>query len=249
MRRVVILVGVAAMCVCLSVIYMTLRVAAGASVTFKPFTATVHETKFYPNGGAAREETYTVAFRPDGSNVTDYHRRLSTGQTTEVKLIEDVIGGRRVAVDYATESTSTYPLPSNYSAIMAKQATACGNSSSSREPAILGYQVVLIHDGHKFGNGARNVRDLWEAPALNCFALRSVAFATKQPGEKAPHNEAEAIEIVLGEPNSALFSIPQNFVERSPSERHAEFEQRFGLPAATPPNADQVYNSSRDKLK
>jgi hypothetical protein len=245
MRRVAILGIVALGCVGLAVVYTTRQVAATGSGIVKPFTATVNEVKFNSNGVASHKETYLVGFRADGSNMTDYHRTLSTGQATEVKMVEDVKSGRRVAVDYATESTSTYPLPSNYSAVIAKQASACGAAAGSSEPLILGYHVVLVHDAHTYGNGASNMRDHWEAPELNCFALRSVEFATKRPGENAPHNEAEVTNITLGEPDPTLFSIPQNFVERSPSERHAEFERRFGLHAPTPPQADDVYFSSR----
>jgi hypothetical protein len=54
---------------------------------------------------------------------------------------------------------------------------------------------------------------------------------------------------VLGEPDPTLFSTPQNFVERSPSERHAEFQRRFGLRASTPPQADPVYFSGQQKPK
>ena len=249
MRRVAILGIIALAGVGLAVVYMTRQVAANGSGIVKPFTATVKEVKFNSSGVAGHEETYVVAYRADGSNVTDYHRTLSNGQTTEVKLVEDVMSGRRIAVDYATESTSTYPLPSNYSAMKVEQASACSATAASNEPPILGFQVVLVHDGHLYGNGAANVRDRWEAPELNCFALRSVEFATKKPGESAPHNEGEVTKIVLGEPDPTLFSIPQNFVERSPSQRHAEFEKRFGLHAPTPPQADDVYFSSRQPMK
>ncbi|HLW84859.1 MAG TPA: hypothetical protein VKR60_06545 [Candidatus Sulfotelmatobacter sp.] len=248
MRGVVGLGIIALGCVGLAVVCMTRQVAANELGTVKPFTATVSEVKFNSNGVARHRETYVVGFRADGSNVTDYHRTLPNGQTSEVKMVEDVKAGRRVAVDYPTESTSTYPLPSNYSAMMARLASACGANAASNEPPILGYQVVLVHEGHTYGNGASNVRDHWEAPALNCFALRSVEFATRKPGESAPHNEAEVTNILLGEPDPTLFSIPQTFVERSPSERHAEFERRFGLHAPTPPQADDVYFSSRQKM-
>jgi len=247
MRRVASLGFIALGCVGLAVVYMTRQVAANELGTFKPFTATVSEVKFNSNGVASHRETYVVGFRSDGSNVTDYHRRLPNGQTTEVKMVEDVTTGRRVAVDYPTESTSTYPLPSNYWAMMAKHASACSGAAPSNEPPILGYQVVLVHDGHTYGNGASGVDDHWETPELNCFPLRTVEFATRKPGESAPHNEGEVTNIILGEPDPILFSIPRNFVERSPSERHAEFERRFGLRAPTPPQADDVYNSSRQK--
>jgi hypothetical protein len=232
-------------------LYTARRVVATGSVTLKPFTATVREVKFLPNGSQGHEETYTVAFRTDGSNVTDYHHLLSNGETTHVKVVEDMQIGHRIAVDYATESTSTYPLPTNYATIMEKEASRCtvGIVSKGESPIFLGYQVVLVHAGTIYKNGASNVRDRWEAPALNCFPLRRFDSRTGKPGEAAPHNEVQVTNIVLGEPDATLFSIPQNFVERSPSERHAEFQRRYGMSAPTPPQVDEVYNSGRQMLR
>lgn len=248
MRNTMILGIIVVVCFGLATFHMTRQVAASGPPIPKPFTASVHEVRFRADGVAAHEETYIVAFRADGSNVTDYHHILRNGETTEIRMIADVSSGHRVAVDYATQSTSTYPLESRYATLMAEQASACKAVGESGEP-VLGYQVVLVHDGHTYANGMRNVHDRWEAPALNCFALRSVDFATRRPGTQAPHNEAEATNIILGEPDPTLFSIPQNFVERSPSERHAEFERRFGMSAPTPPQADEEYFSSRQRLR
>lgn len=251
MRRVVILGIMSLVCVGLTTLYTSRRADANGTETIKPFTAILHEVRFRSNGEAAYEEDYTVAFRSDGSSVNDYHRKLPTGQTVEVKVVEDFGRTQRVAVDYATESTSTYPLPSNYSAMTAKQASACNGAAgvSSNQPPILGFKVVLLHESHTYGNGKSNMHDRWEAPALNCFALRRVDFASRKAGEKPPHNEVVATKIVLGEPDPVLFSIPTNFVERSPSERHAEFEHRFGMRAPTPPDADEVYTSARQRSR
>jgi hypothetical protein len=104
---------------------------------------------------------------------------------------------------------------------------------------------VLVHAGHTYGNGASNQHDRWEAPTLNCFALRQIDAATVIPPQKGPHNVEEATSVVLGEPDATLFFVPQNFLERSPSERHAEFERLYGVAAPTPPAADEFYNASR----
>lgn len=248
MRNIMLSGTIALACLAVDMVYMT-RIAAAGGATIKPFTATVHVVRFTSSGAADHQETYLVAFRSDGSTVTDYHHTLSTGQTVEVKVIEDSATNRKTAVDYATESTTTYPLPSNFLAGLAKQSSTCRTIAAPVKEPILGYTVVLVHDGHTYGNGARNVHDQWEAPDLNCFALRTIDYATRQPGQKGPHNEVEVTSIVAGEPNSALFSIPQSFVERSPSDRHAEFERRFGIPAPLPPQADEVYNLGHNRLR
>ncbi|MGD1082777.1 MAG: hypothetical protein ABR881_31060 [Candidatus Sulfotelmatobacter sp.] len=248
--RSIVLGGIGIVFVGLASLYTARQVAAGRSEIVKAFTATVKETKFRPDGGGRREETYTVAFRGDGSSVVDHHHTLPNGQTVEVKMVEDMNSGRKVAVDYATESTSTYPLPSDYAATVARRASACTSVKDSGGSTILGYEVVLVHEGRTFANGAANVHERWEAPALNCFALRTIDSPPERSGvAKVPHNETEIVKVALGEPDPALFSIPKDFVERSPSERHAEFERRFGLRAPTPPDADKVYDSGRERLK
>jgi hypothetical protein len=248
MRKILVSATIALACLAIALFYRT-RSAAAGSVIINPFTAALHEVRFTSTGAADHEETYVVAYRSDGSSVTDYHRTLGTGQTVEIKVVQDPATRRKTAVDYASESTTTYSLPSNYLAELAKQSSACRTISAPAEEPILGYSVVLVHDGHTYGNGASNVNDRWEAPELNCFALRSVDYATRQPGQKGPHNEVAVTNIVVGEPNLALFSIPEHFVERSPSERHAEFERRFGIPAPLPSQADEVYNAGRDNRK
>jgi hypothetical protein len=240
------IVGVA--CVCATVFYGIHKVAASEPVSFRAFTATVHETKFNHEGVARDQESHTVAFRSDGSSASDRHHTLPNGEDTEVRVVTDVHGGRQVVVDYATESTSTYPVDSSYATLLAKQADNCKVAPRSSE-TILGYDVVLVHAGNKYGNGMSNVHDRWEAPALDCFALRTLDFATRSPGTPAPHNEAEVTNILLGEPDSSLFAIPQHFVERSPSQRHAEFHRRFGLEAPTPKEADDIYFAAHKGLR
>jgi hypothetical protein len=249
MRRIVALGIAAAARIGFACLYAKNQVAASEPAIVQPFTATVHETRFRPDGVAAHEETYTVEVRSDGSNAIDYHHVLSSGQITEVKMVENLSTGRRVAVDYATESTSTYPLPSNYAAELERRASTCKNAEDESGTKILGYRVVLVHSGHTYENGASNVHDHWEAPELNCFALRSIDFATRKPGVKAPHNEADVVSVTRGEPDSVMFSIPQNFIERSPSQRHAEFVRRYGGTAPTPPQADENYFAGRQTLK
>jgi hypothetical protein len=248
MKRIVTFGIVAVVAIGLAVVYAR-QVNATDAVTLKPFTATFREVMFHANGIRMHHETYLVAFRSDGSNVTDYHHVLTPGQTTHVKVVEDIQSGRRIAVDYATESTPTYPLPANYPTVLAREASQCASATSPNQSPILGYQVVLVHAGTAYKNGASNVRDRWEAVDLNCFPLRRFDSRTGKPGEPAPHNEVQVTNITLGEPDPALFSMPQDFVERSPSERHAEFQRRYGKFAPTPPQADEVYNSGRQTMR
>ena len=218
--------------------------ASAADSAVKPFTATVHRLQYRANGSLAHEEAYTVAYRSNGSKVSDFHRTLPNGQTVEIKEIVDVSGGRQVTVDYATQSVSTYAIQPGYLPVLKRRMSSCAGGVSGPE-TILGYPVVLVHAGHTYGNGASNVHDRWEAPSLNCFALRQIDAMTALPPNKAPHNEEEVTNIALGEPDSSLFSVPENFVERSPSQRHAEFERLYGAAAPTPPVADQSYAAVR----
>lgn len=218
--------------------------ASAADSPVKPFTATVHRFQYRANGSLAHEETYTVAYRSDGSKVSDFHRTLPNGEMVEMKEIADVSGGREITVDYATHSISTYAIQPGYLPVLKQRMSSCLGGVSAQQ-TILGYPVVLVHAGHTYGNGASNVHDRWEAPSLNCFALRQIDAMTALPPNKAPHNEEEVTNIALGEPDPSLFSVPENFVERSPSQRHAEFERLYGVAAPTPAVADQYYAAAR----
>lgn len=67
----------------------------------------------------------------------------------------------------------------------------------------------------------------WAAPGLDCYVLSmsAVKYVNSNPGSKTSR---ETVSLIPGEPQTSLFAIPANYVERSPSQVANEFERRFG---------------------
>lgn len=241
-----ILVVVVVAVVSVSTIYRTKYATASASTAVTPFTATVDESHFKSDGTFSRVETFTVAFRTDGSFMRMVHRALPNGGEFEIKEVVDRASGNRTVVDYATRSLTTYPIRGSDARYFSDVSSACVNDKQGERSSILGYEVVLRHEGKTDNDGATRIADRWESPALNCFPLREIITPPAKAGVKVPHNERQVTKVVAGEPDASLFGIPQDFVERSPSQRQTEFERLYGT-AMPPlgPSADRVYKDSR----
>jgi hypothetical protein len=227
----------------LTTFLVTREIVANASTELKAFTARVHEVHYGSSGRVGRDETYTVAFRADGSSVKDSRRQLAVGRGYEIRSVTDVAGLRRMVVDYATNSTTTYGLLPSYAATLRNAASSC-DTKPVEEATILGYAVVHTTTVHTFPgiNPESAVKlERWEAPALNCFALREVVTF----GTRGAHNETTVLSVIPGEPDPTLFSVPSDFIERAPSPRHVEFQRRFGVNPPDPPAADAAYFSNR----
>jgi hypothetical protein len=68
--------------------------------------------------------------------------------------------------------------------------------------------------------------DRWLAPALNCLPLRTEVTTSNESKVKGRLVEMY-LTIKEGEPDSHLFEIPQDYVERTPSEAMMEAARRF----------------------
>lgn len=74
-------------------------------------------------------------------------------------------------------------------------------------------------------DGARmKVENLWYAPSLNCLEVGHVVDAKEADGTVSDHFERLAKAVIIGEPDAALFQIP-DYVEVPPSQREtAQFK-------------------------
>ncbi len=191
------------------------------SSQFTPFTASVLVIRQGGDGVEQFRETQTFARRRDGSTVEV--RETVNGQPFGNKVIIDWAAKKRVVVDPATESKTSYdlaqPVYQN-----SKPAPNCGASPLSGR--VLGLDVARVAGSHSVGGLDRLIaRDEWQAPALNCYPLRSVETnrAAEGSGETVT---TEVVSIALGDPKPDLFAIPDAFVERSPSQVFAEASRR-----------------------
>lgn len=226
------------------------RPTIAQSTSWVPYTAvTVSQT--YSHGSATPTATanHIHAVRSDGSWV-DVALREVGGQLYRVSVIQDLALRRRVTVDPMTESTTTYPLSAAWASRLATPETSCTSDANAPHKSILGYDAVEVKRTRPGPGALTTVVDDWDAAALNCFPLERNATVSSA-GSISFHRTVTAISVAAGPPDSALFQVPANYTERSPSQVFAAFAKRF--PAAVnslPPSSakgmlDDVYNNYR----
>jgi hypothetical protein len=65
----------------------------------------------------------------------------------------------------------------------------------------------------------------WVALDLDCFPMQEI-----QTSEAGARNEFTATRVEEGEPAASLFTIPSDYVERSPGQIEAVYVARYGEP-------------------
>jgi hypothetical protein len=66
----------------------------------------------------------------------------------------------------------------------------------------------------------------WAAPDLDCFPL--VQTITQSLADGMQYKTIRTVTfVVTGEPAESLFTVPENYVERSPAETAVEFSRRY----------------------
>lgn len=121
---------------------------------------------------------------------------------------------RKIVVDTVTESVTTY-FPSAVNAAI-RQEAQCTHSGQLRQVA--GVDTYRVDEWWEAPGQDRVLhRERWIAPALGCFALRSVS-TWYNSGEVVSTTLVEPIAIAFEEPGAQLFEVPRSFTERAPSE-------------------------------
>jgi hypothetical protein len=75
--------------------------------------------------------------------------------------------------------------------------------------------------------------------------MTAVKYENGKPG---PKTTRETVSLIPGEPQSSLFAIPANYVERSPSQVADEFERRFArrpFKESVLQRAEETYHNRR----
>lgn len=238
-----------------TIIVMALAAVASAGVivvsnvnaqqtTISPFTATLIESRFGNHGQKTRQETLLQAVRSDGSSVTLTNRTFPDGKQYQERTIIDLRNRKRIVIDPATESVTTYSLSAPAIAAIVAKFTSCRKIQGEKQD-INGHAAVheVVHTGL-----SPVVHDRWLALDLNCFPMKQTVL--KDAGKpQSTHNEIATISISLGEPDAALFMVPLNYTERSPDEVMAEFRNRFpNAPSMDFPEASNIsYRNSKPR--
>jgi len=113
--------------------------------------------------------------------------------------------------------------------------SVCTSDPKAEWSTLLGYGVVHIHRALVPEHG-NILTDYWLAPALDCFPLKRT-YDVGGSGRVAVH---EAVFVVEGEPNPALFQIPAGEPEKDPAVPVVEkLEEAYHKATQTAPGNDQ----------
>jgi hypothetical protein len=215
----------------------------------EPYTAIVLEQEFDGNGKKLHSESSIRARRSDGSEVRSSRRTFPDGRDYEMREITDISSMRRMTLNGAVETVTTYILGARKAEYL-RYASPCARLQERAETTfILGYEARKIEDRVSVSGGEHSVNvQTWVVPELGCLVLREVATFRKK-GKVESSITREIVELTLGQPDSALFVVPANYKESAPSEVFLEYQRRF--PNAPPQSseaasrADDAYRSNR----
>ncbi len=198
-------------------------------VAFVPFIS--HERELRVGEGDDKnpyEVDSTYARRSDGStavssfSIPPYAIGSGTGQST---LIFDPGHGVDISLEPNTKSVTTTHLSSAQVSSRLADEHAC----DSIDP-----DTILIKDSESILGYATDERidtfpdersESWVATTLDCYPLKET---TQFLGDRAGgHNEDTVLDVREGDPPAAMFSVPTDYVERSPQQLEAVYEAMF----------------------
>jgi hypothetical protein len=224
------------------------------------FTAIALErANFSPDGTETLSVTATQAAKSNGSSAIwwrtfQHETDTMASDYAEAKRIYDLDSRVEKLVFPLTESVSSVPISDKHLQDLQKALRAdCKPDGDSwtvethpEVRTILGYAVVQ-RSASTEGSGLKI--DEWVAPRLGCLAMRTILRAVDPTtGEYQVIKTVDVTSVTEGEPDPGLFSVPQNFTERSPWEETQESAKARGEVATTNvgiDRADQRYYSLR----
>jgi len=219
---------------------------------WRPFQAAMVERSYRAGVTApALTQNYVYGRRRDGSHAQRIPMQiLAHGGWAEQRIVEDYSTGTSTSIDPATESLTTYHFAAKHTAELTVPPGACGGDANAPHVEILGYDTVQVRRSDPGGLGGSLEVTEWQAPRLNCFALRDEA----EPADGQSSRTREALLVKEGEPPAALFDLPANYTERAPSEVMAERARRFPNEPGACPNCkyddlDKAYRSAGKRYR
>jgi hypothetical protein len=193
------------------------------------FTVKSRNIIYAPSGAPVLTQVITMATRSDGSTVmARTMNKPGNRGTAEQRNIQDLSSREQVIVDGLTESIMSVPIPREAVESRREQIRmTCSPTEPAEHDKMLGYDVFrFVQDDKSTPRFMRT--EEWRAPALNCLPMKTTIFRGKTESDAYVSNLEEIVEIKSGEPPASLFARPSaGYIERSPSQRTAEFLHRY----------------------
>jgi hypothetical protein len=215
----------------------------GQSAQSPTYTIETREHGSSLETGVALEFEKTYARRGDGSTVrVDWHR-LSTNTRHAKRTIHFVPDRKTVTVtEYIQATTTVYWGPHNVPPLWPPSGPDFVRVGTD---TLLGVDVVKSVRDDKVMKITR-----WRAPQFNDFIFKEILERKAPDGTISSVGEQTVLKATQGEPDPALFTIPDNFTEMSPSQADSETVKRFyngegGLDADLLERSDRMYYASQ----
>jgi len=230
----------------LSAVALTSGVAAVAGKLYsaqlaKPVAVTVVSKwdSYDSTGKYKRTRSKIIAVRGDGSQMESVGLTTPEGVSFDNRVVYDVSEMREVAMQNVSKSKTSKELSASALNILQNNRIGCDSKDSPRS-SYRGYEIVKnIRNLPKGADGSELIAESWLAPALNCMELqRNTSRVTN--GHAVVLSRISAQVIAVGEPDSALFQVPADYVERSQADTIRETERILGLPPRPLPNHIQA---------
>ena len=199
------------------------------AITYQPFTATIVDVLFTgPNSEYSQIVQKFYARKADGSSLHVTYFDGPDGQQVRMKELRAADGTSRVVVDGSPEGI-TAPGAGGYYLESREMSVECMQRGQPTDIKIHGYKTVRMVDGITVPGGGSFRAERYEAPALDCFALRAKAYRTlgEGSGPLTLFQVTEVTTLIEGEPDQSLFVLPEEHVESKPSGVLREYGRRY----------------------
>lgn len=194
------------------------------------FTATVVTKQYDSLGNETVSQSTIFARKASGSTVTirDSFRNAQSSKSTTIQSIEEMTAIS--ALNDSKVKMTTRLSTEHLDRLRANQGRACATDSASAAQAVLGIPVVTKSSMQDGSDGKKAVIELMLAPSLGCYPMKKDRRVVDANGKLVVREMQEVVNVTLGEPNPALFTIPDDFLEKKPSEAYATEAARLGDP-------------------
>lgn len=210
-------------------------------------------------GQEARAIRRLIAVRSDGSNVT-----VSLPPEGDLKSLPEfgdravMLRPQRQQVHMLDRLKLKTTLPLDFSSRVPPPADPpCLPSDGGRSKfvgtdTILGWPVYVYESSETTRGGTKLTNTRWLAPALNCRDIQGRLEIRPESGA-AKTSWNRTVSITPGEPDPALFVVPEDYREVSPGEMERERAKFLGRPVLPPAveerlkSQDEAYFRARSK--
>lgn len=196
------------------------------------FTETIRNFK----RGTARTVNHVYAVRTDGSAAEKSIALYPDGTSEESRSVLMIPERKYIVIrDAVAAMTTQYLSPAAAIRRSALPADSTCKTAPTRQVDIkvlgtgtfLGFPVVQLLETH--GPNDRTRTEVWRAPDLNCYPLKTITQFRRDDGTIGDSNEQAASKVTLAEPDPSWFGIPSGYTERVPSAVELEVLRRQGV--------------------